>query len=88
MQNIEGRIVGEMEKPNWTEDKVRYLLPDVPVLIGTKEFLGKVRARNGEGAEVSLCLPVRGTRVSVMVTYGWSWGAIANALNEERPLTL
>jgi len=89
MESIEGRIVGKMEMPAWTPERVRDLLPDVPVNIGGKEFLGKVRAHGAlDLAVVSLCLPVRGTKVSVMVTYGWGWAAIAEALNSEKGLTL
>jgi len=85
----EGKIVGEIEMPAWIPERVRDLLPDVQVNVGGKEFLGKVRSHGVLNlAEVSLCLPVKGTRVSVMVTYAWSWEAIANALNTGRGLTL
>jgi hypothetical protein len=60
----------------WTVERVKELLPDVKVKVNGQVVMGQVRGRK---------LAFAGVRVG-NCTWEYSWSAIVNSLNHDRPL--
>ena len=64
----------------WTENSVRAALPDVQVRIGKRTYPAQVSGRLHRFAWVT----IRETGAR----FEYAWATIANALNNDRPLTV
>lgn len=66
-------------QPLWTVARVKDELPDVPVKMGNRIYLGVVRGRQLAFAHV-----IFGDNNEYR--YEYAWETVANALNAQRPL--
>jgi len=62
----------------WTVESVKEELPDVKIIINGKVHIGQVRGRKNRFAGVHSS--------DYMANWQYSWSAIVNSLNHDRPL--
>ena len=75
----------------WTQDRVKAELPNVRVVIGKRELIGRVSGRRNQCATVTVDYitngkPTEHLRGAPWVDFHTSWASIAYALNENHPL--